>query len=128
MQAEIARWFLGIWGVWAMNLVEHQFSLWEQEEKEESLEEFYYYCEQTASLVPLKDISAQMAVAFQISLKGGWFFWIQCLTTDGLALWVLGELESQDGSLGFHSQGQSGKEREIISVLCPSSMVPKGTQ
>lgn len=111
-----------------MNLVEHQFSLWEQEEKEESLEEFYYHYKQTASWVPLKDISAQMAIAFQISLKGGWFFGIQCLTTDGLALWVLGELESQDGSLGFHSQGQLGKEREMIIMLCPSSMVPKGSQ
>lgn len=111
-----------------MNLVEHQLSLWEQEENEESLEEFYYHYEQTASLVPLKDISAEMAIAFQISLKGGWFFWIQCLTTGGLALWVLGELESRDASLGFHSQVQLGKEREIIRVLCPSSVVPKGTQ
>lgn len=106
----------------------HELGRAMRKEDEESLEEFYYHYEQTASLVPLKDISAQMAIAFQISLEGGWFFWIQCLTTDGLALWVLGELESQDGSLGFHSQVQLGKEREIISVLCPSSMVPKGTQ
>lgn len=111
-----------------MNLVEHQFSLREQEGNEESLEKFYYYYGQTASLEALKDISALTAIAFQIPLKGGLFFWIYCLTTDGVALWVLGELESQDVGLGFHSQVQFGTEREAISVLCPSSMVPKGTQ
>lgn len=54
----------------------------------EGLEKFYYYYEWNSSLVPFKEIAAKISIAFQISLKGGLFFWIQCLCTAGLALWV----------------------------------------
>lgn len=58
----------------------------------------------------------------------GWLVLLDLMSHYRSALRVLGELESQDVSLGFHSHVQLGKEREVIGVLCPSLMVPKGTQ